>query len=52
MDDQQPDSQHQPESRWRRRAQAALVRLGLAVVTALFCMLLVFGVGWTAATLW
>ncbi len=29
-----------------------LVRLGLAVATALFCMLLVFGIGWTAATLW
>jgi hypothetical protein len=37
---------------WRHRARAALVRLGLAVATALFCMLLVFGIGWTAATLW
>jgi hypothetical protein len=33
-------------------AQAALARLALAVATALFCMLLVFGVGWAAAALW
>ena len=33
-------------------AQAALARLALAVATAVFCMALVFGVGWVAAALW
>jgi len=34
------------------RARAALARLGLAVATALACVLLVFGAGWVAAALW
>ena len=52
VDDEGPDSQHHHRSRSREWAHAALTRLGLAVMTAVFCMLLVFGIGWAAAALW
>ena len=51
-DDERPDSQQHHGPPRRHLARAALLRLGLAVATAVFCTLLVFGAGWGAAALW